>query len=445
MRYEVDLHNNTTINKTILSLLMATFAVSLSIIIMWYGQSDFYSLFPIYTLAFTSYFILVYKSSVNFYALLGLGILVRVLMLFYFPNLSDDIYRFYWDGKLIISGINPYGVLPTEAINYGIDGLTKDIFDNLNSPNYYTIYPPINQLYFTLSAWIGDISSASIFMKFLVLVTELMGLYFVLKLLDKGNLDRRLSMIYYLNPLVVLEGVGNLHFEVVMLSFWAAGIYYSFHNKLKFGGLFFALSIGVKLLPLMLLPYFWFRLDWRQRLMFFGSLIGFSILIFLPMASGIAFSSFFESVDLYFRKFEFNASIYYILRWFGIQFSGYNLIKYIGPLLALIVVGGNVYIAMQKSIYTLIDFMKYALISWTLYLLLSTTVHPWYIISVVFFTIFLPIRYTVLWSYLIFMTYVNYSGIVYSENYWLLTLEYSVLAYFLHRDRSLIIPYLGKG
>jgi len=425
---------------------MITFVSCISAIMLWYSQDDFYAIFPIYTLAFASYFVLVYNSDVNLYSLFWLGVVVRIIILFCFPNLSDDIFRFYWDGRLTISGINPYGILPSDSISYSIDGLTKDVFDNLNSPNYYTIYPPVNQLYFALSAWLKDIYYASFFMKFLVVMTELMGLYFIIKLLEIAKLDRRLSMMYFINPLVIVEGAGNLHFEVVMLSFLAAALYYSFQNRLKLGGLFFALSIGVKLLPLMLLPYFWFRLKVRDRLVFFGSLIGCCILIFLPMASGIAFSSFFESVDLYFRKFEFNASVYYVFRWLGFQFSGYNLIKYIGPILALIVVTSNVYIARQKATFSFLDFVKYALISWTLYLLFSTTVHPWYVISALFFTMFLSINYAILWSYLIFVTYINYSEAIYSENYMFVAFEYLILGYLIYRERNLLrLSYLGKG
>ena len=135
--------------------------------------------------------------------------------------------------------------------------------------------------------------------------------------------------------------------------------------------------------------------------------------------------------DLYFRKFEFNASFYFVLRWIGYQFSGYNLIKYIGPILGLVVVFLNVNKARTLTSYSLASFMKYALFGWTLYLLFSTTVHPWYVISLLFFTLFLNVRFTMLWSYLIFMTYVNYSGLVYSENYWFVFFEYLILGLFM--------------
>ena len=144
--------------------MMLTFVSSLLIIMFGFSQSDFYAAFPFYTLAFVSYLFLVFNSNHSLYTLLGLGFLVRVCLIFCFPNLSDDIYRFYWDGKLILAGYNPYGILPTEALNYNIGGLSKDIFDQLNSPNYYTIYPPINQVYSAFGARADDIHGCSIIM-----------------------------------------------------------------------------------------------------------------------------------------------------------------------------------------------------------------------------------------------------------------------------------------
>lgn len=412
-------------------LMMLTFASSLFIIMFGFSQSDFYAVFPFYTLAFVSYLFLVFDRNHSLFLLLGLGVVVRLCLIFCFPNLSDDIYRFYWDGKLILAGYSPYGILPTDALNYNIGGLSKDIFDQLNSPNYYTIYPPINQVYFALGAIADDIYGFSIIMKSLIFLTEIMGLFFIIKLLDISKLDRNYSILYFLNPLVIIEGIGNLHFEVVMISFLAGSLYFLFTRRHAFGSIFFAVSIGIKLLPLMLLPYFLFQLKGKERVFFFSLLGTFCLVIFLPMASGIAFGTFLKSVDLYFRKFEFNASVYYILRWIGYQFSGYNLIKYIGPILGLLVIYLNVNKARKESHYSITSFMQYALFAWTIHLLMSTTVHPWYVISLLFFTVFLNVRYTVLWSYLIFMTYVNYSGLVYSENNWFVFFEYLILGLFI--------------
>ena len=56
------------------------------------------------------------------------GMLMRLLLLFSFPALSDDIYRFIWDGRLLLNLTDPYKQLPSEYVTQGIDGLDQALF-----------------------------------------------------------------------------------------------------------------------------------------------------------------------------------------------------------------------------------------------------------------------------------------------------------------------------
>jgi alpha-1,6-mannosyltransferase len=222
-------------------------------------------------------------------------------------------------------------------------------------------------------------------MKLLIIATELLGLWYLTKLLKKSGISTKNIILYYLNPLVILEGAGNLHFEVVMLSFLIMSVYYIFSDKIFQAAVFLACSIGVKLLPLMILPYFFFRMPSKKRNRFFSILTGLLLIIFTPLLFGLASTSFLDSIDLYFRKFEFNASLYYLFRYVGTIVSGYNLIHFIGPMLAIVTLITNVYLASRSKVYNESTFWNYSLIIWTTYLLLATTVHPWYTISLVLF------------------------------------------------------------
>ena len=44
-----------------------------------------------------------------------------------------------------------------------------------------------------------------------------------------------------------------------------------------------------------------------------------------------------KSIHLYFQKFEFNASVYYIIREIGFQMKGYNFIQTVGTISPFIV------------------------------------------------------------------------------------------------------------
>ena len=213
-------------------LLAGIFVIAIFCINFLFDQKDFFSIFPLYTLAFIS-LILLYKCQCSWKFLLLLGIVSRASLIFIFPGLSDDIYRFYWDGRLVLSGISPYGALPQDVLSKNLPYLDQPLFDLLNSQQYYTIYPPISQLYYALSALMGDIGTASVTMKILFLITETIGVVYLIRLLKKVDLPVRLFSLYFINPLVIIEGVGNLHYEVLMISFICMSIYYIFNKNIN--------------------------------------------------------------------------------------------------------------------------------------------------------------------------------------------------------------------
>ncbi|TPW14160.1 MAG: hypothetical protein FD129_1129, partial [bacterium] len=47
--------------------------------------------------------------------LLAVGLLMRIPLLLAPPQLSDDIYRYLWDGRVAVIGVNPYRHAPTDT------------------------------------------------------------------------------------------------------------------------------------------------------------------------------------------------------------------------------------------------------------------------------------------------------------------------------------------
>ncbi|MDF1696609.1 MAG: hypothetical protein P1U56_12285 [Saprospiraceae bacterium] len=408
--------------------------LSISFLGYWPDQSDFTLILLGAGGAFTGYGLLVYYKISSLKVILWLGIALRIVLFFAFPNLSDDIYRFVWDGQLTSMGLNPYGYLPSELMDQNLNGFSRDLFSNMNSPNYYTIYPPITQLIFYMSTWGGyDIFYNSLFIKGVFLIAEIFTFFGILKLLHAIQKEESLVLLYFLNPLILIEGLGNLHFEIIMISFLVWGIYFVFVKKFwVYGALLFSLSIATKLLPLMFLPFFLFGLKGNKRLRFFGFGLLFTSCLFVPIFFGINLQNFWASIDLYFQKFEFNGGVYYVLRYIGKLFSGYNLIQYIGPLLGLLTVGLILQKAYKQKVYELVNFLQFAFFSFVVYLMLATTIHPWYLSVPILFSVFLPWRFVLIWSFLILLTYINYSYDPYFENLWIVGIEYLiVIGYFV--------------
>src|SRR5262245_17331799 len=84
---------------------------------------------------------------------LGGAAVLRIAALIAPVSLSDDVFRYAWDGALILDGIDPYAVLPIEVV--GRAGLSAADLSLLNSPGYYTIYPPLAQAVFAAGVAIG--------------------------------------------------------------------------------------------------------------------------------------------------------------------------------------------------------------------------------------------------------------------------------------------------
>ena len=393
-------------------------------------QSGFSRLFPLYT---SFWLIYVYIASTTkepslIQKWIYLSLFLRFLLLFSFPNLSDDIYRFIWDGLLIKNGINPFEQLPSELIqqSLGINGINEALFNALNSPDYYTIYPPVAQLTFLISVlftpnqwWVS-----AIIMKVFLLAFEWGNLILIQRILKHFEFAPSRILWYALNPLMIIEIVGNLHFEGAMLFFLLLSFWLLIKGKNDWAALAMALSITSKLLPLLFLPFLIRRMGWWKSIRFF-SITGVVVLIlFLPLINGVFIQNFGNSLDLYFRRFEFNGSIYYLARTIGYQIKGHNLISKIGPILALIVflsISLKAFLERQPNWRNWPLSMLFAI---TIYLFLGTTIHPWYTCLPLALCLFHQFRYPVLWTGLVILTYINYSYENYHENLWMVLLEY---------------------
>ena len=105
---------------------------------------------------FGSFYFLIKNDQFSFRNLAGVSILFRLIFLFAIPKLSQDFYRFIWDGRMIFEGFNPYLSLPETFISKGNFPVkeAKELYSGMGELNgsHYTNYPPLNQLSFLIAA-----------------------------------------------------------------------------------------------------------------------------------------------------------------------------------------------------------------------------------------------------------------------------------------------------
>ncbi len=369
----------------------------------------------------------------------GAGIVFRACFLFAIPSLSDDFYRFLWDGHLLNAGYHPFAHVPSYYIDHSIavDGITSDLFFQLNSPDYFTIYPPVNQFVFWLAARLGGTSEAwgTFVLHAVILLEEIGSTIFMRKIIRHHQLPASNVLLYALNPLVIIELTGNLHFEALMIFFLLGSYWFLVRSRWVLSALFFSLAICTKLLPVIFLPLFIVRLGWKRVFIHYVFILLFTFLFFLPLLNEEIIIGLRESIGYYFKKFEFNASIYYLVREWGFWKYGYNIIQTVGWKLALyaalfifLYIGWDAWKTYRKNeLHTL--WLAY-LVLLTIYFLFSTVVHPWYVCSLVAFSIFTTWRFAIVWSALIVITYIGYTPEGYSESLTWVAIEYFAVVLF---------------
>jgi hypothetical protein len=415
----------------------------------WPQQQEFWKIIGLYVPLFGLYVSIAHPGSplqrgisLNYWVIIA--IILRFLALFSMPNLSNDVYRFIWDGRLLANGYNPFDHLPAWYLenNVAIPGIDRAAFEAFGAKDTYTSYPPVAQLQFWSACRLfpTDVYGAVIVMKLWLFIFELGTIFLMGKLLKILTLPKANILWYALNPLIIIEVSGNLHFEGAMIFFFLMAIYHLFENqattssrRLIWAALAFSLSICSKLLTAMLLPFFIKRLGWGRSVLFLGLTGIFTILFFVPVVNATFLHNFTNSLGLYFQKLEYNACIYYLYRWAGYLAKGYNNIAVFGPRLGLLAAAGILAMAFFERIKPgeplfLSAFFEKCLFAFCLYLACSTTVHPWYVAFPVALCVFTDWRFPVLWSGLIMLTYVNYSYQPYRENLWIVALEYLLVA-----------------
>lgn len=358
------------------------------------------------------------------------GLLFRVAILFCLPNLSDDFYRFVWDGRIMHAGGNPFAELPSDIIARQLQGgdAWLDLFPHLNSQDYYSVYPPVLQGVFYVATGLtgGHLLGSVILMKGSILLAEIASLFFLDKLAQSWGLSRRVVLLYALNPLIISELTGNLHFEAFMICFLLGALYFLTQNKLLYSAPLMALSVGSKLLPVLAFPFLIRRLGWKRFVVYSALSGALTIGLFAIFLDFDTLPNFMSSVRLYFQSFEFNANIYY----FGRFLLGENGF-WVNRLLPWIVLGLIGWFAIRDKGTDWRSFTVMLLVALGTYQLLAPVIHPWYLGPLLALCFLGPYRFPVLWGVLIVLTYSAYYQPGYAQLTWILILEYVLVFGFI--------------
>jgi alpha-1,6-mannosyltransferase len=444
------------------------FAIILSVICYFFfayytERTKFYAVSFLWFSLFGIFYLLLKNKNSSFTTLVVIAFLFRLIFLFAIPNLSQDFYRFIWDGRMLLNGFNPYLSLPETFVQQNLQPIaeTATLYNGMGALNgsHYTNYPPLNQLCFFIAALFAgkNIFGSVLVLRSIIILADIGILYFGKKLLEGLNLPIKNIFWYLLNPFIIIEMTGNLHFEPVMLFFLVWALYKLHQQKWIFAAILIACAVSMKLIPLLFLPLFfqWFvnRNDHKKGekpqsknkytsfknlgfkilklALFYFIILTFTLLFFFPFYNSELIANYSNSIGLWFRTFEFNASFYYIFREIGYVFRGYNEIAFIGKITPVLTIFFLLYLSFFKQNKNISQLMTAMLFGLCFYYFTATTVHPWYLATPLILCVFTKYKFPIIWSLVIILTYQAYANNPWQENLWFVFIEYLIVFSFL--------------
>jgi len=190
--------------------------------------------------------------------------LFRLSILFAPPYLSDDIYRYIWDGRVQAAGINPYRYIPSEEALKNLRD--EEIYPKMNRrDSAHTIYAPVAEVIFFLTT---RVSESVTWMKTTMVLFEALGIWAIAQLLASFGLPRQRLLIYAWHPLAIWEFAGSGHLDAIIIAFLGLALLARRRHAEIATGVALASATLVKFFPGVLLPALYKRWNWKMPLVF---------------------------------------------------------------------------------------------------------------------------------------------------------------------------------
>lgn len=357
------------------------------------------------------------KERIAGWIVLGVAFLLRAWVIHTTtPQLSDDMHRYVFDGRIVAAGANPYLRAPSAWPH--LDPINEQLVPRINNPGLATIYLPTSQWLFGAVALAGDPASDPFGYGAYRLAFVLIEMCTVLLLMRMLALERRTAWwaaLYAWHPLAISEVAGSGHQDVLGIFLVVAALAVLGASKphpgrvrLALAGAIFALGVCVKpvILPL-LVPIVW---RFRRRILDLAALFGAAAvaagavaLPFACMEGGLA--GLWDTGRIFAGRWSHNGSIHALLTYlFGLVMTdgaAHAWASCVAVLLLLVV--------MAVVAWRGVDFWVAAVACLFAAPLLSSTVHPWYLLWAM---TLLPLRFhaplwlltwTVTWSYAVWL------------------------------------------
>ena len=183
---------------------------------------------------------------------------VSIIFIAMIPWHSSDIFYYMGVGELnSVYGQNPYYETIKEYGTKNPEVIEEDTIMKQGYINYWSnttvVYGPIAQLIFSVVTKISfkNINFCLLLFKLLNLIVHLLNCYLIYKITKK----LKFSIIYGLNPYVLMEFLGMVHNDIIIVFFILLAFYFLLKKKQVLPCVtFLAIATGIKYFTILLLP-----------------------------------------------------------------------------------------------------------------------------------------------------------------------------------------------
>src|SRR6266478_5861776 len=333
------------------------------------------------------------------FIVLALAGIFRLSIVFAPPYLSDDIYRYVWDGRVQAAGINPYRYIPADEHLQSLRD--EEIYPKINRRDYaHTMYPPAAEATYFLTT---RISESVTWMKLTIVGFELITVWLVMVLLASFGMPRQRILIYAWHPLAVWEFAGSGHVDPLAFAFIALALLARRRNWETTTGIALGLATLAKLFPIVLFPALYKRWGWKMPVALIVTIVAgylpyisvgpLGVLGFIPgyaQERGIVSGEQFFLLGL-------------VDRLLSVRLPNAIFVSFVGAVLF-----GLALWSVFKRGQDDLGYLKRSLVVGSAFIVLFAPHFPWYFAWLILFLCFvpsIPVFYLTLASFLLYLTW----------------------------------------
>ncbi len=305
---------------------------------------------------------------------LGFGLLFRLLMLPTPVYLSSDVYRYLWDGRVQLAGVNPYRHPPSAPAL--ADLRDRETHPHINRPWAPTVYPPAAQWLFAFAAAVAPNSLAG--WRALLLAIDALTFVLLVRLLRRLGAPDAAVLVYAWSPLVVFEGAQAGHVDLAVIPLVLLALGWRQDGSSVRAGIALGMATLVKLYPAVLVLAWWRRGDVRFPVAVAGTIA----LGYLPYMASLGLGAL-GFLPEYFASYEDHNIGLRALLTFPFGLTGETPRTVAMAALLAVMLAALVTIARGRGSEPHGTWTATALAAGAYLLLVPTSMHPWYVMWIV--------------------------------------------------------------